>query len=448
LVFLNLLGFGVEAWLTGGTRALLPGPPAEVLLALGANHALAVWEGELWRLLASAFLHANALHLAINMYALWVLGRLCEQAVGSWRVIALYLGGALVGSATSVAFSGGVSVGASGAIFGFAGALLAYTYLARERGQARGMARVLLYTVGINLALGWGINASSSSVQIDNHAHVGGLAAGAALGLGMMASRAARTLRWTTALGYAAYALLATLTLGYARNPPQTAVLHATAGLQALQAGRGDEAVRRADLALSHSATSPLGLALRTLVCLDKADVSCASTALDKLMELDPLPVGRAPQAVDEPELTRALLLVGDVALRTQSWDLAAQVLGRASQLLPAEPSVLNNHAWALLCSGDLDDDQRAHALAAADRARRLARGLVPSINHTYAEALHRTGRTDQAVEILQGVAAQAPSGIRAALGLSDGVDRSFVDREVARMRSGKPLHCGPPDEA
>jgi len=104
----------------------------DALDALGATNGEAVRAGEVWRLFASAFLHAGVMHFAMNMFALWSLGVLLEPLLGSRRFLVLYglsgLGGAL---ATTLIASGRWSVGASGAIWGLLGALLAIVLFPR-----------------------------------------------------------------------------------------------------------------------------------------------------------------------------------------------------------------------------------------------------------------------------------------------------------------------------
>jgi membrane associated rhomboid family serine protease len=129
--------------------------------------------GQWWRLFTAAFLHSpgSILHILFNMYALYVLGPPLEAVLGRARFLALYLVAALGGSAASYAFSSpaAVSVGASGAIFG----LFAAWIIAARRLNAD--ARAMWVLLAINLAI------SFLGSQIDWRAHLGGLAAGAAV---------------------------------------------------------------------------------------------------------------------------------------------------------------------------------------------------------------------------------------------------------------------------
>jgi rhomboid protease GluP len=190
-----LLRSGGRAWLTpalvavnlaifvimvaSGVPALSPG--ATDVLPWGANYGPYVLTGQPWRLLTSAFLHFGLLHVALNMFALWQVGRLVERLFRTSGFAVLYLVSALGGSvASSLVHPLTVSAGASGAVFGVYGAFLAY--LLRRRGAIpasvlnplRGSALVF---VGYNLVIGMSVE------QIDNSAHVGGLVSGFLCGL-------------------------------------------------------------------------------------------------------------------------------------------------------------------------------------------------------------------------------------------------------------------------
>src|SRR5690606_3210098 len=103
------------------------------LIEAGANVKAATGAGEWWRLVTSMFLHVGIAHLALNMYGLWVLGKLIEQFLGSLRFLSVYMLSGVAGSLASVLVGGGaVSAGASGAVFGLLGAAIAELALHRR----------------------------------------------------------------------------------------------------------------------------------------------------------------------------------------------------------------------------------------------------------------------------------------------------------------------------
>ena len=130
-------------------------------------------KSEPWRMVTSAFLHSSSfMHIAFNMYALWILGNALEPAFGRVRFLAVYLISALAGSVGVLLLSNMDSidtpvVGASGAVFGLFGALFV---VQRKRG---GDLRQILILLAINVAIGFIIP------NIAWQAHLGGLIAGA-----------------------------------------------------------------------------------------------------------------------------------------------------------------------------------------------------------------------------------------------------------------------------
>nr|WP_104111686.1 MULTISPECIES: rhomboid family intramembrane serine protease [unclassified Arthrobacter] len=127
-------------------------------------------ETEPWRMVTSAFLHStNLMHIAFNMYALWILGNALEPAFGRVRFLAVYLVSAFAGSVGVLLLSpiDTVVVGASGAVFGLFGALFV---VQKKRG---GDLRQILVLLAINAAIGFIVP------NIAWQAHLGGLIAGA-----------------------------------------------------------------------------------------------------------------------------------------------------------------------------------------------------------------------------------------------------------------------------
>jgi membrane associated rhomboid family serine protease len=142
----------------------------------------AIAVGEWWRLLTAMFLHAPGVlfHILFNMLVLWIYGPHVEKAFGTLRFVALYLTAGFFASATSYAFGTcNPSLGASGAIFGVVGMLLAFLYNRRRSMFVRDYMNGLLVFIGLNAAIGFMVP------RIDWLAHLGGLVAGVALGAGV-----------------------------------------------------------------------------------------------------------------------------------------------------------------------------------------------------------------------------------------------------------------------
>ena len=174
------------------------------LLRFGALEPLHVWAGEYWRLFTCMFMHGSWLHVGVNMYMAAGWATALERALGKKRFVLVYLVSGLTGSCASMVWSSlfqpHMSVGASGALFGVMGAVLALRH--RQLGSfaaffADRSIRSLLMQVGILTAVG-------VYLHFDNAAHFGGLAAGFLI-TWLIVTRASRS-RWL-ALGAALGAL-------------------------------------------------------------------------------------------------------------------------------------------------------------------------------------------------------------------------------------------------
>jgi membrane associated rhomboid family serine protease len=169
LIAINVVAFVVQQASNEFTRRLW-----DVGITVDPDGTIAgVASGEYYRLITSAFLHGGFLHLALNMYALYLFGPEIEAALGRWRFTALYLVSAVGGSVVSYTFGQPFqpSVGASGAVFGLLGAY--FVILRRLRRDTT----PLLVLLAINLVLGFTV------ARIDWRAHLGGLVVGALIAL-------------------------------------------------------------------------------------------------------------------------------------------------------------------------------------------------------------------------------------------------------------------------
>ena len=140
-----------------------------------------VLEGEYWRMLTATLLHGGFDHLIGNCIALYILGMAGEHALGSRRVLVLYVASGLAGSLASVLTGPGPSVGASGAICGLMGAVVLILFKYRRVYHLRNK------EIGLVLA-GWAaytIVIGALEPHIDNWAHFGGLLGGAVVALGV-----------------------------------------------------------------------------------------------------------------------------------------------------------------------------------------------------------------------------------------------------------------------
>jgi rhomboid protease GluP len=168
--------------LTAAVSLIADNEPSQQLLRLLWLDRFDIQQGELYRLLSVTLVHGGVLHLFLNMYALWVVGPIVEQIWGRGLFAGFYVLTAIAASTASFLMSAGPAVGASGAIFGLVGVLLAGSRAhdpVLDR-RARGIVPQLGMFVVINLIFGF--VSEAGGVRIDNAAHVGGLIAGLWLG--------------------------------------------------------------------------------------------------------------------------------------------------------------------------------------------------------------------------------------------------------------------------
>jgi len=176
IVALNVLVF--VAMIFSGVSPM--GPSNAQLLKWGADFGPYSLDGEPWRILASNYVHIGLFHILFNMWCLWNLGRLAERILGPWTYFLTYTACGIAGSLVSLwIHPRALGAGASGAIFGLAGALITALYLGKlpYPGQTlRGLMRSLVSFAGYNLFFG------AVVPGIDNSAHIGGLLTGLAIG--------------------------------------------------------------------------------------------------------------------------------------------------------------------------------------------------------------------------------------------------------------------------
>ncbi|MEV4621836.1 rhomboid family intramembrane serine protease [Asanoa sp. NPDC049573] len=183
------------------------GPPVTLLtdgrVALGAFPGSGdvfggIYDGNYYRLLTAMFIHYGILHLAVNMWALWMLGRNLETVLGPWRFLALYLIAGIGGNVASLLISpNDLGAGASTAIFGL---FAAFFVIVRKLG---GDTRQILLVLVINLVITFTVSG------ISWEGHVGGLVTGGLVGAILAyAPRERRTLIQAVGCGIVLVALI------------------------------------------------------------------------------------------------------------------------------------------------------------------------------------------------------------------------------------------------
>lgn len=168
IILINVLVYVVMEFNGGSVNT-------DVLISFGAlEPSKVVFEHEYYRLFTSAFLHIGFLHLLANSFSLYLFGTRCERYFGKAGFIIIYILSAIAASIASVTFSFTVAAGASGAIFGLLGALLAYCFIKGRSVDGFNLFIILTFSI-------FGIASGFLGFNVDNSAHIGGFLSGCLL---------------------------------------------------------------------------------------------------------------------------------------------------------------------------------------------------------------------------------------------------------------------------
>jgi membrane associated rhomboid family serine protease/Tfp pilus assembly protein PilF len=265
--------------------SMLDNPSGRDLVRWGANFGPYTISGQWWRLLTCVFIHGGLLHIGFNMWCLWDLGRLAESVYGHWTFAVVYLITGLAASVASLIWNPAIlSVGASGAIFGIAGALIASFYLGEfslPPAAIKGTLRSVVLFAGYNLFFGAVLS------HIDNAAHIGGLLMGLLLGalIAKIAPMQDDILRRIGVLSVGALFVVGGV-MGLQRSHGY--MVHAQNGVALLDQGNTDEGIAelrksvslRPDFAAAHGALARAYIA--------KHDFENAAAEMKRVIALNP----------------------------------------------------------------------------------------------------------------------------------------------------------------
>ena len=207
LLIINILVYLLTSLLSGSFINM----NGIVLYNFGAMFNEAVINGEYYRLITSAFLHGGIFHIAFNMYALYIIGPQLESFLGKFKYLVVYLFSAISGNLLSMMFTNGLSVGASGAIFGLLGSLLYFGYHYRVY-LGNVMRSQIIPLIIINLGLGFIIS------NVDVAAHFGGLLGGLfitiALGIKYKSTKIEQINGWLVTLMFVGFLIYGAFIMG------------------------------------------------------------------------------------------------------------------------------------------------------------------------------------------------------------------------------------------
>ncbi len=416
LIGLNVVVFGLMTLAGGSTDQ-------QVLLAFGASYAPYLHRGEYWRLVMPMFLHIGIFHLLINMYALYLLGRILEHVYGYGRFALLYVGSGIFSSYLTMAVGPHIAAGASGAIFGIAGAMLVAGFLHRAsipRRFRRVFGSGILLMVVANLIFGFMIPG------IDNWGHVGGLFGGMVLTglirppqpdlLGQASEEAPSQPVVIVPILIVALAMAATVE-NYRRSRVVTSLLQE--GTRLLANGQQDKAVERFQEAARRAPRDERPREELGLLYLRQQKPDEAMREFQAALQLAPgslrAQLGLAQAYGAKGDTARAQLLMQEALGKTaQTAEGQATLADVCYQMKLYAPAVLhyqealrrdpklaeahNNLAWLYATSEDPQYRNPRAALEHARRAVELTDWKDPNFIDTLAEAFYVNRSFDEAV--------------------------------------------------
>ena len=351
-------------------------PNSTQLLRWGANWGPLTLGGEPWRALASNYVHIGIVHILFNMWCLWDLGQLSERIFGRWTYFLVYTFSGLAGSVVSLWWRPlSIGAGASGAIFGLAGALITALYLGRlpfPKQAVKHTMRSLLIFAGYNLFFG------AVAARVDNSAHLGGLFGGAIVGacLARSLTEDPETRARVRALVFAGSAAVLALAAMYVYRTDHYVVLIKRAQ-DALTSNQPQAALPDLQQVAREKPKSSFAYILMGNAYLRQKDYAQAEASLHRALELDPnntgaqyylgvvyLETSRYQDALSiftrlqqqDPKDAETQVLVGDSLRGLKRFDEALATYHRALGLDPQSAAAYLGIGETQLASGHVDD--------------------------------------------------------------------------------------------
>lgn len=394
----------------------------EHAVAAGAADPGLVWQGEPWRLLTACFVHLGFWHVALNVWVLWQLGTLLERLIGGARLALVYVASGVFGFGVSVSLLAVPTAGASGAVFGIVGALLAVAGLTRDKELGRALIRTLVPFIVATFLLGFLVPG------IDNAAHAGGLIFGWLLGYGLHAgeesSSSAPRSAYLGTVALVASAVALALVVAYSARPLLSPRYHAVAGLAALADKNVDIAKQHAEEVVRLAPDDAASLVLLARVRDEAGDpVQAQKLAVQALKLFNADPERAYAEATQRlaPWGDDGDVLWGDLRTNALLCAAALEYVGAA----PA-PEMKNQCAWLKLRAQDPAVRDPAGALPIARAAVQESEGTVGSFVHTLAVALADNGDPAEALAMLEKLTAE---------GRADELPRGFLGEERRRIK-------------
>jgi membrane associated rhomboid family serine protease/TolA-binding protein len=375
LIGLNVLVFVIMV--LRGVSAINPTP--QQAIAFGADFGPLTLDGQWWRLVTSMFVHFGIIHIGLNMWCLWNLGRAAEQLMGRASYLLAYFVSGIFSSIASVYWHPmGASAGASGAIFGMAGVLVSYVKLKKTPSHLTINSKMLgsLGTfIAYNLAFG-------ALPGISNAAHIGGLVMGLAVGAALPAAGASEPERRRRLSLIAIFSAIVLAGSAIAAKKLNEGASELAGAEQLVAAGKTDEALTHLQQLIAREPKFAPGHELLAKIYLSKGQYPQATAALEKAYDADPdnltyqkelgtvfLQLGKLDEATaffqhlkeQNPKEAFAAFGLGHVFLAKRQYDSAIPEFQQALALDPKMPGAAFSLGQAQLQAGRYADAQATY---------------------------------------------------------------------------------------
>ena len=239
LIVLNALVFACMV-----LRGVSPFSPTPLhALAFGADFGPLTLNGQWWRLATCMFVHFGIVHIGLNMWCLWNLGRAAETLIGRFSYLLAYFASGILGSIASVYWHPmAVGAGASGAIFGMAGVLFAFVRLKKTPAHPQ-ISKNMVGSIGSFIVYNLVIGAAIPGIS--NAAHVGGLVMGLLVGALLPSAAASESSRRTRLSLVALFSAASLFASAAAAKRLRSGVAELTSIRHLITQGKNDEAITK-----------------------------------------------------------------------------------------------------------------------------------------------------------------------------------------------------------
>jgi membrane associated rhomboid family serine protease/Tfp pilus assembly protein PilF len=345
ILAINIVVFLLMLW----KHVSFTSPTSEQVVQWGGNFGPFTLGGQSWRLLSNVFVHIGIAHLAANMWALIVLGRLAEALYGRIAYFFTYIFAGIVGSLATLLWNPlTVSAGASGALFGISGALIATLYVGKlplPRRVVRPVLFTLLLWAAFDLAYGF------FKPGVDNAAHLGGFFAGILIGipLGHHLGPERKSREFRDRLAIIAMLFLAGLTLLTWKT--QGYIVQVEGARHALSSNKPDEALALLKPVVQRKPKESLVHLYLADAYVRKGDWPSAEREYKDILRLTPKNLG-------------VWYNLATIYIQQQRWEEAAAAYKHA-----AEAGLDSGASWYNAGLMYRQADKRAEALAAFEKA-------------------------------------------------------------------------------